>query len=471
MNRRDFLKTGSLAALGGMLITPFGAKANFITEEFKGEKAKNIIFMVSDGMSVGTLMMADIYLRRKNNQASNWIKLYEDDLVQRAVMDMASANAIVTDSSAASSSWGGGVRVNNGSLNISPNGQENMPILQKFKRVGKKVGCVTTVPITHATPAGFCVVEKRRGAMDRIAEMYAELGFDVMMGGGKQVFSPEKRNDKKDMYQVFKNKGYTVAQTREEMINAPKNKPILATFDETGLPYTIDHQRDEELKRSIPTLAEMAQKAIDQMKDHKNGFVLQIEGGKVDWAAHGNDIGALLFDQIAFDEAVKVVMDFAKKDKETLVIITSDHGNANPGLIYGQKANDNFDNLQKFTHSNEWILQGINAESSTNFVKERIAEACGGMNITNEQAKEILSYYTDIQKKEDGLYNDRNLPYRYLSELQKPHTSVGWISMDHSSDYTELAMYGPGSENIKSFVRNTDLHQFMLNASHIENKF
>ena len=63
MKRRDFLKTGSLAALGGMLLTPFGAKANTIKEEFHGRKAKNIIFMVSDGMSVGTMIMADIYLK------------------------------------------------------------------------------------------------------------------------------------------------------------------------------------------------------------------------------------------------------------------------------------------------------------------------------------------------------------------------------------------------------------------------
>ena len=120
MKRRDFLKTGSLAALGGMLLTPFGAKANTIKEEFRGRKAKNIIFMVSDGMSVGTMIMADIYLKRKNGKSSNWVGLYEDNLVQRALMDMASANAIVTDSAAASSSWGGGVRVNNGSLNVSP---------------------------------------------------------------------------------------------------------------------------------------------------------------------------------------------------------------------------------------------------------------------------------------------------------------------------------------------------------------
>ena len=153
MNRRDFLKRSSLATMGGLLLTPFGAKANMIAEEFKGKKAKNIIFMVSDGMSVGTMIMADIFLKRKNGKSSNWVGLYEDNLVQRAVMDMASASSIVTDSAAASSSWGGGARVNNGSLNVSPNGKENMPILQKFKKAGKKVGCVTTVPVTHATPA------------------------------------------------------------------------------------------------------------------------------------------------------------------------------------------------------------------------------------------------------------------------------------------------------------------------------
>ena len=428
MKRRDFLKTGSLAALGGMLLTPFETKANIIKEEFRGKKAKNIIFMVSDGMSIGTLVMADAYIKRKYGRASNWIGLYEDNLVQRAVMDMASANSIVTDSAAASSSWGGGVRVNNGSLNISPNGKENMPILQKFKRTGKKVGCVTTVPITHATPAGFCVTSKRRGAMEDIAKMYADLGFDVMMGGGKLYFDKTKRKDQKDIYKLFENKGYSVVKTKAEMLNAPKNKPILGTFDDDALPYTIDHLQDEKALKTIPTLADMAKKAIEQMKDHKNGFVLQIEGGKVDWAAHANDLSALIFDQIAFDEAVKVVMDFAKKDKNTLVVLTSDHGNANPGLIYGKECDDNFDHLQKFTHSNDWLLQGINPDSSHAFIKERIAQSCGGWQATPEQIKEMHSYYTNL-KQEEGLYNSRKLPFRVLAEMQKAYTSVGWISM------------------------------------------
>lgn len=173
---------------------------------------------------------------------------------------------------------------------------------------------------------------------------------------------------------------------------------------------------------------------------------------------------------LAFDEAVKVAIDFAKKDGNTLVVITSDHGNANPGLIYGKTCNDNFDHIQNFKNSNEWILQGIQPDSTVSFVKERIAKACGDMVLSDDQAKQLLSYYSKA-KQEDGLYNPRHLPFKLLSEMQKDYTSVGWISMDHSSDYTELAMFGPGSERLKPLMRNTDIHTFLLDAAEVENKF
>lgn len=470
MKRRDFFKKGSLLTVGGLLINPFNLKANSIKEEFKNRKAKNIIFLVSDGMSNGTLSMTDLLLRRKNGKPSKWIELYESQLVQRSLMDMSSASSIVTDSAAASSSWGGGVKIKNGNLNISPNGKKNLPILQKFKTAGKKVGCVTTVPITHATPAGFCINIKSRNKMDKIAELYAKQNFDVMLGGGSSNFNPEKRKDKKDIFNAFKNKGYTIAKNKKEMQQAPKNKPILGVFAEGAVPYNLDFLNDSNAQEKIPTLPEMTQKAIEQMKDHNNGFVLMIEAGMVDWAAHGNDIGGLLYDQVAFDQAIEVAMNFAEKDKETLVIITTDHGNANPSVIYNKKANQNFDNLQHFNQTNYWILQGIKPSSSISFIKERIAKACNNWNITDEQAKTILSYYKGT-KKDVGMYNPKKLPFKYLAGIQYKHTSVGWNSMQHTSDYVELAVYGPGSEHIKPFMQNTEMHYFMLKAAEVENKF
>jgi alkaline phosphatase len=472
MDRRKFFRNGSLAAFGATLLNPLDLTANEIEFEglSKGKTAKNIIFLVSDGMSSGTLNMADVLMNRKFGKTTNWMQLYKDNRVVRALMDTASASSIVTDSAAGSAAWGGGVRVPNGALNIGANGEKYLPILQKFKLAGKKVGCVTTVPITHATPAGFCVNQQSRGDQSDIAEQYLDLGFDIMMGGGNKYFAADKRQDKKDMYAAFAAKGWDIAKTRDEM-TAANGKQILGIFGEDALPYSIDRENDAELKKNTPTLAEMAQKAIDHMKSHPKGFVMQIEGGKVDWGAHSNDVAALLYDQIAFDEAIKVAIDFAEKDKETLVIITTDHGNANPGIIYGKKADDNFDTIQRYTQTNEWILNAIRPDASTAQIREIIA-AANRTTITDDEAKIIIGYYRDINKKDDaGLYNYKKLPFEAFAEMQKKTNAIGWISMDHSGDYVECCAFGPGSELLKPFIKNTDLHYLMLAAAAVENKF
>ena len=472
MDRRKFFRNGTLFTLGSAFLNPFETIAQHpdISTTLKGKKTKNIIVLVSDGMSSGTLNMADLYLNRKTGKGSNWLNLYRENKVNRALMDMASASSIVTDSAAASSSWGSGFRVKNGSLNIGVNGEEYLPIWQKFKKAGKMAGCVTTVPITHATPAGFCVNSKSRNSQPEIAESYLKIKFDVLMGGGLQYFDSSLRSDKKDIFGAYESNGYQVVKTRNEMLATVSDQPILGVFYEDGLPYSIDRENVKDLSNAVPTLAEMTQKAIDRMKNHKEGFVLQVEGGKVDWAAHANDIAGLLYDQVAFDEAIKVAIDFAEKDGNTLIIITSDHGNANPGIIYGSTSNDHFDSIQHFKHTNEWILNGFNPNSSLSQIKERI-EFANGFALNDEEAKTILSYYEGLKKEDSGLYNYKNLPYKAFAEMQKSRTSVGWISMDHSADYTELAMFGPGSENLKPFIKNTDLHYFMLNAAEVENKF
>lgn len=463
MKRRDFFK-GSSALIGASLITPAALLAQ--TQEQKVNRtgqAKNIIFMVSDGMSTGTLNMTDLLRRRKEGRPSNWIALYEQDLVKRAFMDTASANSLVTDSAAASSSWGGGKRVNNGSLNTNADGSENTPIWKKFKAAGKSAGCVTTVPITHATPAGFCVSSKGRSDQAGIALKYLTAGYDVLIGGGTEFFSPALREDKDDVFKRFSDADYTVLKEKKDLVGAANtDKKILGVFNKDGLPYALDQANDPKLLASIPSLAEMTTAAIKRLSLNPNGFVLQVEAGKVDWAAHANDIGALLYDQLAFDETIKVVLDFAEKNKDTLVVITTDHGNANPGLFSGDKVNANFDRIQKFKHTNEWILSGVDKNTKVSTLIEKIADA-QGYAITKEEASAVLKHYQTMDEK--GIYNPRKLPYRELAQVQTTYTSVGWGSMDHSADYVELAMLGPGSEMLTPFVRNFELHNLMLKAA------
>ncbi|MHC0447975.1 alkaline phosphatase [Flavobacterium sp. 3-218] len=463
MNRRKFLK-GSTALTGLFTLGPsvlFANNSEVISK--KSKKAKNIIFMVSDGMSSGTLQMANLYSQYILGKNGNWITLYDENKVSRALMDTASASSAVTDSAAASSSFGGGHRVKNGVLNVGANGEKYLPIWQKFKNAGKKAGCVTTVTITHATPAGFCVNSDSRNAEPEIAEMYADLGIDVLMGGGDEFFNAAKRADKKDIYSKYEQKGYQILKNGADLNNLKKGNKTLGIFSSGALPYSIDRTNIAELQNT-PTLAEMSTAAINQMKDHDNGFVLMIEGGKVDWAAHANDISALLHDQLAFDDVIKAVIDFAEKDKETLVIITTDHGNANPGLIYGADAVKNFKSIANYKYTNEYILNAIHSDFNLQQIKDWIFET-NKISLTDEEAKHLLDFYSGLEKQEGGLYNYKKLPFKAYSEIQKKHNNVGWISMDHSGDYVELAAFGPGSELLKPFVKNTDMHYLMLKAS------
>ncbi|WP_229215021.1 alkaline phosphatase [Dyadobacter bucti] len=470
MRRREFFRNSSLTVLGTSLLLPFqssGATDRSDRRKGNSKTAKNIIFMVSDGMSTSTLNMASLLTQRQEGRIGHWMQLYTDNKAQRALMDTASADSVVTDSAASSSAWGGGVRVNNGSLNANPDGTLNKPILQKFKAAGKSVGCVTTVPITHATPAGFCISNSSRGDQGEIAMQYLPLKFDVMMGGGAKYFSADSREDKTDLFKSFADNGYQVVRNKEAMMNVPAqgSQPLLGIFGKDALPYTLDQLHDATLKKEVPTLAEMTRKAIEKLNTNKKGFVMQVEGGKVDWAAHSNDTVAALYDQVAFDDAIKVAIDFAEKDKETLVIITTDHGNGNPGLFGGTLNSRNFDYLHTAKHTNDWVLNGLNRDSTAAQIIERL-EAAQGYAIKKEEAERLQKYYTTLNQ--EGLYNPKKLPFKELALIQSAYTYINWSGMDHSSDYVELAMFGPGSEWLKPFVRNTELHQFMLNVTDVK---
>lgn len=462
MKRRDFINSSFLSVIGGT----FGM-TKFLSEYKPNEvnllgKAKNIIFLVSDGMSTGTLNMTDLLLQRKEGHGSAWLDLYRQNKIQRALMDTASASSIVTDSAAASSSWGGGKRVNNGSLNVNDDGSFNKPILQKFKDLGKSVGCVTTCPVTHATPAGFCINFNHRNMQDKIASEYLNLKFDVMMGGGLEYFNGKKRADKKNIFNDFISQGFQVVRTKDEMKKAVVGKPIIGVFSENGTPYAIDRENDPKLQKEIPSLAQMTQKAISIMSENIDGFVLQVEGGKVDWAAHANDTVGLLHEQIDFDMAIAEAITFAEGRDDTLVIITTDHGNANPGLIKQDNVNQMFDTLHTVKQTNDWVLNRTSKNTSASNFIERLYYA-QGISISNEEAKLILKAYNTLD--EPGLYNPYTLPFKTLAEIQKKHTSVGWSGMNHSADFVELAMFGPGSKALPPFIQNFELHNFMLNAA------
>lgn len=456
--RRDFLKTGALSTL----FLGAGAAVNGCSPVQAQGSARNVIFMVSDGMSSGTLTMADVMLRRRDNRPSNWIRNYEEARLRRSLMDMASANRIVTDSSAASSSWGCGHRINNGAVNIGVNGERHTPVLPIFRDAGKSTGLVTTAEITHATPAGFAANVESRSEGEEIASQYLEREVDLLLGGGNRHFDASMRSDGRDLYAEFESQGYHVARHKDDLqVQAARDGKLVGTFSNGHLPYTLDHVNTPELEQSVPTLAELTELAIGNLSQNQNGFILQVEGGRIDHAAHSNDIGGLIFDQIAFDDAIGVVLDFAMNRDDTLVIITTDHGNANPG--FNSSPDRNFDQIADFTHTNDWIRRELNENSSISQIRERI-EAATGLEVSRDEAQ---AYLDSVRGTYTTIYNRMTSPSAVMGQILANHTDTNFIGGSHTADYVELASYGPGSEALGGFVRNTDLFTLMLQAAGI----
>jgi len=476
LSRLEFLKAGALstAAMGSGMLG--GTLRQSRTKKSSFGDAKNVIFLVSDGMSSGTLALADLVKQRQYGNKSNWISLYESDReYHRGLMDMATRNSVVPDSAAAASSWGCGQRINNGAVNWGPNDEEFKTICEIFRDAGKGTGLVTTARITHATPSGFGINMPTRGMEDEIAEQYAERKYDLLMGGGARHFSPDSRDDGKDLYSVFEEEGYTVVKNKQEMNRATRNSKLLGLFYDSHLPYTVDHKTLSELQDSVPTLAEMTKSALDRLNRNDNGFILQIEGGRVDHAAHGNDPAGLIYDQIAFDDAIKEVMDFTDGRDDTLVILTTDHGNANPGLSgLGSGYGDSpamLDTIQNYRHSFEWMYSEMGYHWSDDSlegitVKDIMDHVEYAMN-TKITRDEGLMLKRSFQGEFRSPFRNRQQPAGVLSGVLANYNGISFISTNHTADYVEIAAWGPGSDRIPAFVRNTALFDLMVDMADV----
>ncbi len=519
MNRRSFLtRSGLAAAAATTFAAPHIARSADALLTAPGQKPKRIIHLVSDGMSIGTLTCANLFSERSRQRPLAWVELLNNPVGHQALMNTRSLNSMVTDSSAASSAWGSGSRVVNGAVNVLPDGQLLTPLFALFADKGWATGLVTTAEITHATPAGFAVAVKSRGNSAAIAAQYLDRKVDVLLGGGRPFFSPNARKDKRDLRGDFAKEGYTVVLNAAELAKAPLDTKLLGTFADGHLPYTIDHRADPKLIASTPTLVQMTRAALARLERHEH-FILQVEGARIDHAAHNSDAAAAIHDQIALDEALEACLEFQRKHPDTLLVITTDHANSNLGLngMGGgyRNSSQRFTTLADVKMSFPEIIKRIEKVGQKIKVPSFIADPEDKLDVPDPMAKVDPGGKSEGEKeKEDAakdddktkftaavqmssaltvepkaiidiiadatgyrmsarraalfakvlagentaLYDQMNSTVTQLGQLLANHIGIGWTGNTHTSDYVTLCATGPGAELFRGIVQNTDVY-------------
>jgi alkaline phosphatase len=423
-------------------------------------QAKNIILMIGDGMGPAHIQITWLYATRQLGK--NLVMTEVMDKGQTAYMVNDTADSTVTESAAAATQMSTGVKVLAKSVGIGPDGNILKTILEMAKEKGKATGLVTTSRITDATPAAFVAHVEHRSDEIRIADQLVKSDANILFGGGKDFFISElekgRRKDGRNLLNEAKQNRYVVVETAEEMKKAQGEK-VLGLFNQRYMLYEIDRKGSTE-----PSLAEMTAKALEVLSKKEQGFFLMVEGGRIDHAAHHYDIGSVIFDTLAFDEAVKKAYDFQKVNPDTLLIITADHETG--GLVV----------LPYTPTSKEY--EGINLVAISKIkgsFSRRNREL--GDNPSPEKIKEVMKNYYDIDLTEDQVRIIQENPLkrvdsRHFSEygnagiafVLRLHHRIGWATDSHTATPLFLWGIGPGSEKIKGWRHNTELFKIMKEA-------
>jgi alkaline phosphatase len=284
------------------------ATTKFESSEIK--KPKNIILMIGDGMGLGQLT-AGMYAN------GNRLNLEQFPVV--GLQKTYSYNKLITDSAASATAIACGIKTYNAAIGVNKDTLPVKTILEEAEEHGLKTGLVATSTVVHATPASFITHRPFRSMYELIAEDFLKIDIDLFIGGGRKFFDTQ-RKDGNSLIPKLEAKGYTVTGNYEkELISLNLNqidKLAYFTANDTPIPHAAG--RDY-----LPLASIMAADFLNGGK--QNGFFLMIEGSQIDWGGHSNDTKYIISEVQDFDRAIGKVLKFAKKDRETLVIVTADH--------------------------------------------------------------------------------------------------------------------------------------------------
>ncbi len=325
-----------------------GGETKSVTWEVYGTPAqpvaKNVIFLLGDGLSVAHRTAARIMSKGMTEGKANG-RLEMDDLDHMAFIGTSSTGSIATDSANTMSAYMTGHKSAINALGVyadrTPSSTDDPKvetIAEAIRRTGSKaIGIVSTSEIEDATPAAVVAHTRRRADKADIVGMLYDVKPEVVLGGGSAYFLKKdipgsKRKDDKDYIQAFKDAGYALATSHSELAKAPADGKLLGLFHTSDMDVALDRMF---LKKGTvakfpdqPGLVDMTETALKRLSKNPEGFFLMVEGASIDKQSHPMDWERAVVDTIEFDKAVGAAKAFAKTHPGTLIVVTGDHTHA-----------------------------------------------------------------------------------------------------------------------------------------------
>lgn len=437
------------------------------TRQEKVKPTKNVILMVPDGVSTSVLSLVRWYNQQKSPQ--NVTATLATDPYLCGMVRQSCSDSPIPASPAAMTSFMTGYKVQGSNMSVYPSKNEGQDlvnvnadstwqplatVMEAAKILGhKSTGLVVTVTATHATPGATTAHTVSRSEHHDIIRQMASNRVDVIFGGGVDYMDD-------DVKSILEDNGITYIEKDVPSFRAVEKAPVWSLFAGEDMAFDLDRDTLAE-----PSLCEMTEKALSLLSKDKNGFFLMVEGSKVDYAAHSNDPMGIISEYDAFDKAVAVAMDFAKKDGNTTVIVVPDHGNS--GMTLGNNDYKNYYKkgldtamamLPQYKCTGEGLTGLIQAQGVDRICP--IFKEFTGIDLTPAEEKAVRESMANIEKDYMEVALSRNLK-SVVTKILNAHVHFGYASGCHTSEDVFLAVYNPNGQVPMGWIDGTDLAGYM----------
>lgn len=428
-----------------------------------GRSPKYVFIFLADGAGIAHMEIT----RQYNRVVHNAGLVIPDKIMAEGTLGLITthaADSLTTDSAAAATAMALGCKAKQGVLGICADGTLAKSAVEVARERGMKIGLVTNSTVYDASPAAFATHIADRRQYRPIIERYIDIAPDVILGGGREQFSPSshsgsRKSDGKDYILSFTSKGYTYVTNKQELEQVRSGK-VLGLFAKRDMSFEIDRNKETE-----PSVYDMTKAAIRLLDgDNTQGFFAFIETENIDTAAHLSDVAALVRDYREFDRAVGVAYEFYRRyPLDTLIVVTSDHETGGLGFTMALKDLSGAPGVQRVSATSD-DLKKIDSIA----ISLRKATEILGPHPTAAALEKLMKDYfsgfklaPDIKEailKQQPLSRTLFLDFtaHALGMMVANNTQAYWQTASHTNHPVFVAAIGIGAERFRGYQDNVD---------------